>query len=99
MELQVQTRESELSFRVKVTPRAKSSEIQGVSEGVLLVRLMAPPVEGKANQALREFLAQRLTLRTSQVQIRVGDKSRTKIVAVSGLSLKELEDRLFGQAS
>lgn len=61
------------------------------------MRLTAPPVEGKANQALREFLAQRLDLRSSQVQIRVGDKSRTKIVAVSGLSLAELENRLFAQ--
>lgn len=98
MELQVQARETDLCFRVKATPRAKSSEIQGVSEGTLLVRLAAPPVEGKANQALRELLARRLKLRSSQVQIRAGDKSRLKIVAVSGLSLAELEDRLFGQS-
>lgn len=97
MELQVQARENELSFRVKVTPRAKCSQIQGVSEGALLVRLTAPPVEGKANQALRDFLAERLGLRSSQVQIRVGDKSRLKIVSVSGLSQQELVDRLFGR--
>ncbi len=97
MELQVQANEAELSFRVKVTPRAKTSEITGVSQGALQVRLTAPPVEGKANQALKEFLAMRLGLRSNQVSIRVGDKSRLKIVAVSSLSQSQLEERLFGQ--
>ncbi len=97
MELQVQASEAELSFRVKVTPRSKTSEIVGVSQGALQVRLTAPPVEGKANQALKEFLARRLGLRSNQVSIRVGDKSRLKIVAVSSLSLSQLEERLFGQ--
>lgn len=97
MELQVQANEAELSFRVKVTPRAKTSEITGVSQGALQVRLTAPPVEGKANQALKEFLARRLGLRSHQVSIRVGEKSRLKIVAVGTLSLSQLEERLFGQ--
>jgi uncharacterized protein len=75
---------------VRVTPRAKRSEVHGVREGALLVRLAAPPVDGKANEALCAFLAGLLGVRTSAIQVVAGDKSRAKIVEVEGLDSEKL---------
>ena len=84
------------SFRVRVIPRARANEVQGVESGAMLVRLAAPPVEGKANQALRDFLAGLLEIRRSQVEIRLGEKSRWKVVAVGGIMPEEIRRRVMG---
>jgi len=67
-----------------VIPKAHRSSLAGVEDGVLVVRLTAPPVEGKANQALQEFLASQLGLRKQQIQLLSGQKSRHKLVKVQG---------------
>lgn len=86
MSLELTQRGDVVVFRVRATPRARSSSVSGVSEGVLCVRIAAPPVEGKANAALREFLAEVLGVRTSAVQISAGDRSRHKVVEVRGVT-------------
>lgn len=64
---------------VKVQPGAKKSEISGVSEDNLLrIRLAAPAVENKANQALVEFVAKKLQVKKNKVTLTSGDKSRQK---------------------
>lgn len=73
-----------ITLAVRVTPRARKTECKGVSEGDLLVRIAAPPVDGKANQVLTAYLAKALGLKKSQVTIRSGDKSRRKIVMLRG---------------
>src|SRR5207302_76570 len=83
-------------FRVRVVPRARASAIQGVEDGVLAVRLQAPPVEGKANEALRDLLAGCLDVRKSAVSIRVGEKSRHKTVEVTGVDGDTVRRRLAG---
>jgi len=83
--LEVTQRDGASSFRVRVVPRAKQHAVGGVEDGVLSVRLAAPPVEGKANEALRAFLAERLGVRRSAVRIEVGERSRHKIVSVEGV--------------
>lgn len=83
-------------FAVRVVPRASKNEIAGVHGDALKVRLTAPPVEGRANEALIAFLAQRLGVRKSQVEIVAGGTSRRKMVRVSGLSTQEVETRLLG---
>lgn len=66
-------------MNVKVQPGAKKSEIFGVSEDNLLrIRLAAPAVENKANQALVEFVAKKLQLKKNKVTLSSGDKSRQK---------------------
>ena len=72
-------------FAVRVIPRARRSELDGVREGALVVRLAAPPVEGQANAALQAFLAEALGVRKSQVSLRTGEKSRAKVVHVEGV--------------
>ena len=82
------------AFAVRVVPRAKKNEVVGVQGNVLKVRLVAPPVEGAANEALIKLLAKRLGVRCSQVEIVAGRRSRAKMVSVIGLTPAEVEARL-----
>lgn len=63
---------------VRVQPGAKKSELCGVAEKALRVRLAAPAVENKANRALLEFMAATLRVKKSKVILAGGDKSRQK---------------------
>ncbi len=74
-------------LHVKATPNARTSEIAGWEDDplhgrILRVRIAAPPTEGKANAALRVFLADRLGLPKSQVTLEKGDTSRIKTFSV-----------------
>lgn len=81
-------------LRVHVQPRASKSEMVGWREGSLAVRLTAPPVEGAANKACREFLAETLGVRRADVELISGDKSREKRFRVQGLDEAELRRRI-----
>lgn len=73
-----------------------SSEAPGVLADVLRVRVTAPPVEGRANTALTRLLAKRLGVARGDVSVVSGRSSRQKVVAVEGLSLAEVRERLDG---
>ena len=79
---------------VKVTPRASADKLAGVKDGRVLVRLSAPPVEGKANQALVKFLAKKLGLAKSGLEVVAGFKSRQKTVLVRGVSAASAAKKL-----
>jgi hypothetical protein len=68
----------------------------GVHGGVFRIKLTAPPVEGRANKALRSFLADRLGLSMGNVEIVSGARSRTKTVRIHGLSQAEVLPRFHG---
>jgi len=85
-----------VTFAVRVVPRASKKEIVGVHGDALKVRLTAPPVEGRANDALIAFLAQWLGVRKSQVEIVAGATSRRKMIRIIGLSGQEVEEGLLG---
>src|SRR5690242_18187520 len=76
----------ETIFAVRVTSRASRNAIEGEYQGALKVRLTAPPLDGRANGALRRLLAESLNVPISAVRIVAGEKSRMKRVAVAGLS-------------
>jgi uncharacterized protein (TIGR00251 family) len=78
-----------VSFRVRVVPRAGRDGIDGEYQGALKLRLKAPPVDDRANEALRRFLAGHLGVSPSAVTIVSGGKSRTKIVSVAGVTEAE----------
>lgn len=82
------------TISVRVQPRARRDEIAGERAGRLLVRLSAPPVEGRANEALRRLLAKRLAVAKTRVTIVRGTGSRDKVVQVEGLTEAELEAAL-----
>ncbi len=74
---------------VRVTPRASRTGIEGVAadaagKPLLKIRLAAPPVDGAANDALVDFLADALSLRKRDIAIRSGETGRTKILHLSG---------------
>jgi uncharacterized protein (TIGR00251 family) len=79
---------------VKATPNAGRNEITGFKEGVLQVKIAAPPDKGKANKELIDFLAERLGVKKSAVLIVKGQASRHKTVIVEGMSGEEILKRL-----
>ena len=81
-------------FEVRVQPRASSNEIVGARDGVLRVRLQAPPVDGAANDALVRFLADEFGVPRRLVRIVSGFGSRNKVVEVEAVALPAL-DRLL----
>lgn len=81
-------------IEVRVQPRASSNEIVGYRNGVLRVRLQAPPVDGAANEALVRFLADEFGVPRRQIRIISGSRSRNKIVEVEAVALPAL-DRLL----
>ena len=88
--------ENRTVVRIKVLPRSSSNQIVGREKDFFKVKLTAPPVEGKANKALKEFLAKRLGLSKSDIEIISGERSRLKSVRIHGLSLKEVNALLQG---
>ncbi|HPC02981.1 MAG TPA: DUF167 domain-containing protein [Syntrophales bacterium] len=78
-------------FQVRVVPRSSRSEVAGIQDDALKVRLKSPPVEGKANEECVRFLAGLLGVKRDRVRILSGLKSKTKTVAVSGVKKKDLE--------
>ena len=83
-----------VTFAVKAVPRASRSQIVGWHGDALKVRLLAPPVAGKANAALIALLAAVLAISKQQVEIISGETSRHKWVRVHGLSADQIKMRL-----
>jgi len=77
-----------------VHPNAARNELVGFSEGVLRVKVAAPPVKGKANKELIAFLAQKLGLSKGDLTILKGHSSRNKLISIAGLTREELTRRL-----
>jgi uncharacterized protein (TIGR00251 family) len=77
-----------------VTPGARRSELAGVAGGRLRVRLAAPAVEGRANDALVRYVADLLGVRRTDVTVAAGGRSRRKLLHVTGVTLTEARRRL-----
>jgi uncharacterized protein (TIGR00251 family) len=83
-----------VTFEVKIHPRARKNAITGELGDSLKLSLTAPPVEGRANEACINFLANLLKVPRSSVTIASGQNSRRKVIRVSGLSADEVQKRL-----
>ena len=81
---------------VRVVARASRNEIAGFEGETLRVRVTAPPVEGRANQALTRLLAKELGVARGDVRVVAGHGSRDKVLAVDGLGAAEVRRRLGG---
>lgn len=75
---------------VRVVPRSSKEGVAGFEGGVLRIRLNAPPVEGKANEALVRFLSKALGVPKSRIALVAGEKGRNKVVRVDGITREEL---------
>ena len=94
MKLKIRQKSGGVTIECRVTPRASRNAIKGVREGVLEVSLGSPPVEGRANKALVEFLSKRLGVRKSAVSIVGGERSRNKVILIEGLSEDDVKRML-----
>jgi uncharacterized protein (TIGR00251 family) len=81
---------------VRLQPRARSNEIVGERDGVLVVRVTAPPVDGRANEALCRLIAKRARVGVQRVSILRGAGAREKVVRVAGIGPRELARALAG---
>jgi uncharacterized protein (TIGR00251 family) len=79
---------------VRVAPRSSRNAVAGCSGGVLKIRLTAPPVDDRANEALVRFLSAELRIAPGRIGILSGGRGRNKIVKISGLTLAEVRLRL-----
>jgi uncharacterized protein (TIGR00251 family) len=76
------------SYRVSlyIQPGAAKTQIAGLHDGLIKVRVAAPPIDGAANQALVEFVAKRLGIPKSRVRVVAGLTSRRKVLEIDGVS-------------
>lgn len=82
------------TLELKVIPNAPRDEIAGWLGSALKVKLHAPALDGRANEALTSFLAQQLGLPRRAIALVRGDKSRHKQVRIDGIALDEVKRRL-----
>lgn len=71
---------------VKVSPRASRNEVVQLEDGTFKVKLCAPPVDGSANDSLRQVLAKHFGVKRSQIWIVRGENSRTKTVEIKSVN-------------
>ncbi len=79
---------------MRVQPRSSRDGVAGVRDGALVVKVAAPPAEGRANEALLRFLADALDLPASSVRLQRGARGRDKLLLLGGLALEPLRARL-----
>jgi uncharacterized protein (TIGR00251 family) len=84
------------ALAIRVTPRARKTEIVEIlADHTIKIRLTAPPVEGKANEALIEFMAKVLDVPRSKVEIVAGASGRDKLVTILDLDSSEAQARIL----
>jgi uncharacterized protein (TIGR00251 family) len=88
--IEVRQSADHVTFLVRVQPRASRSELGGEWQGALRIRLAAPALEDRANDALRRFLVDRLSVPLSAVRIARGEHSRNKRVEISGATVEQV---------
>ena len=86
------------TLRVHVVPHAKIDKIVGEHGAALKIKLRAPASGGKANAALRRFLAEKLKIPERAIVLEHGDKSRDKVIRIDGLSAEDVRRRLLRAA-
>jgi uncharacterized protein len=92
--IEIRETSSGVSFAVKLQPKASKTAIIGELDGALKISVNAPPVEGRANDALVKFVAQLLKVARSSVTIAAGASSRNKVIRVEGLTAEQVRWRL-----
>jgi len=83
-----------VSLKVHLTPRSAKESVGGLHGDALQIKVKAPPVKGRANEALIKFLSRRLGLPRNKLTLRAGSTSRTKILHIESMSIAEVALRL-----
>ena len=83
------------AVEIRLVPRGGRDAVVGERDGAVLIRVSAPPVEGRANAALIAFVAKRLRVPKSSVRIARGETSRDKAIAVDGCAAADVHAALL----
>lgn len=86
--------ERQENINIQVQPNARRNEVLGFEDGILHVKVAAPPVKGKANKELVLFLSQLIGVSKSSINIRSGLTSKRKVIAITGLDRDQIVERL-----
>jgi len=84
------------TLQFHTVPNAKQNRVMGEHGAAIKIKLRAPAVEGKANAALRCFLAEELGIPEHAIALEHGHKSRDKVIRIEGLSAADVRRRLLG---
>lgn len=82
------------TLRVRVNPRSSRNQVTGWHDSTLAIKITAPPVDGAANKACIEYLADLLGVKKSQISIISGAASRDKVFMIDDISSEEIDQRL-----
>lgn len=85
---------SSTRLKVYIQPRASKSEVAGMHDGILKIRVAAPAVDNAANEALVEFVAEALGVAKRSVQIVAGTASRRKVLEIAGVTDDAIAQKL-----
>ena len=88
--LDLKEKDGAVTLRIRVQPRARRTEIIGEHAGALKLKIAAPPVDGKANEECRRFLAKLLDVSTGSIEIISGESSREKVVRIDNTSAERI---------
>lgn len=94
MSLRIAQHGTAVRLSVRAQPRASRTETAGEHDGALKVRLVAPPVDGEANDELTRFLAKAIGVAASSVRVVAGESSRNKVVEIEGTTVAHVESAL-----
>ncbi len=83
-----------ITLTLHIQPGAKRTDVAGLHGDALKIRLAAPPIEGRANEALLKFIAESFGVPLRQVELKQGGQSRHKVVAITGSKVEP--ERLLG---
>ena len=92
--IELKEKDGAVTIKVKVQPRAPRTEIAGEHAGAIKLRVAAPPVDGKANEECRRFLAKLFEVSATSVEIISGDSSRDKVIRVRSISARRVHEAL-----
>jgi uncharacterized protein (TIGR00251 family) len=87
------------ALKLRIVPNARHSEVVGEYGDAVKVKVAAPAVDGKANAALLEFLAEKLGVPEGTLSIVGGEKSRDKLLEIQGLEVEEARRRLLASGT
>jgi len=88
------------ALAVRITPRSRKNEIVEIlNDGTVKIRLTAPPVEGKANDALISFLSEVIGVPRNQIDIIAGATGREKLVSILNLDAETVHQRILAHLS
>jgi len=93
-DLNIETNKYGVIFTAKIVPGSSKTAISGILDGMLKVKVSAPPEKGKANQCLIDFLAKQFDVKKKNISIINGETNPVKVIQVEGVSKEGLTEKL-----